>query len=144
MGRHSRRILVCTCAGLVFLAQAAFATVLLQHDFTSAENGTLPSPLSGEWDAGVDLKVVALSAASPVVPSDHTGGDGYGVQIGDLGAAGYNFVYPLGQTAQSDSQIEAWAYFAFDSVTVERDYFLVAHASLNASDSFYDLSLIHI
>jgi len=104
----------------LMVAPAVFCD--LQEDFTASDNGTLPSTLDAEWDAGVDVIVTDLATAG--VPSDHVGGDGYVLRVGDLAAGGYNFAFPANyQTVSAtDGQVEAWAYFDFDGMSAERDY----------------------
>ena len=91
-----------------------FCAVILQEDFTPGENGTLPSTLTAEWDAGTDVIVTDLATVG--VPSYHTGGDGYVLRLGNLGAAGWQYCYPADYETVSyaDSAAEAWVYFDFE------------------------------
>ncbi len=106
----------------VLITTGGFCAVIQQEDFTSGDNGTLPASLDAEWDAGVDVIVTDLTSLG--VPSDHTGGDGYALQLGDLGAYGYNFAFTANFATDSyaDNAVEAWVYFDFAGSTGERDY----------------------
>lgn len=119
------------------LASFAFSAVLQQEDFTPAENGTKPAGIKGEWDADTDLIVIPIASANPAVAADHTGGDGYVLQVGDVGAGAYNFAWPSSYTPQTYSEAECWVYFNFDGVTAERDYIMIIHGSENVSESYY-------
>ena len=59
-----------------FSTSALAATVELQESFTSAQNGTLPTSLTADYDPGVDVAVVPLASMQPVPTVDHPGGDG--------------------------------------------------------------------
>lgn len=115
--------------GLLLVTAGAFAAIIQQNDFTSAENGTLPSNLGASYDAGVDVIVTTLASMSPTPPSDHTGGDGYVLRIGDLGTGGgaWNWAYPNPVSSQTDCKISAWVYIdwtTWDATPTERDYVL--------------------
>jgi hypothetical protein len=125
---------------LVFLVMSSFcfAVVLQQEDFTSGENGTKPAGLKGEWDDTTDITVIPIASANPAVAADHTGGDGYVLQVGDLGSGGYNFAWPSSYTPQTYSEVECWVYFNFDGgITLERDYILIIHGSEDGTGSYY-------
>ncbi len=120
---------------LLFLGVTSFASaaILLQEDFTPAQDGTLPTTLSASFDPGVDVKVTALSNILPTPVGDHTGGDGYALQVGDLGTGGggYNWAFPSdasGITAEANCKISAWIYIDWanmDATPQERDYMLM-------------------
>ncbi|MBN1475788.1 hypothetical protein JXA47_03445 [Candidatus Sumerlaeota bacterium] len=102
----------------IFLALAlsltgggAWAIDIIVEDFASGDNGTLPTSLTGEWDPGVDLIVQDLATLG--IPADHTGGDGYALQVADLGEGGYNFVYPASTAndTTTDQTISSWIYY---------------------------------
>lgn len=124
----------------VLITTGGFCAVIQQEDFTSAQNGTLPTTLDAEWDAGTDVIVTDLATVG--VPSDHTGGDGYVVRIADLGAAGYNFCFPANYETVSyaDSTVEAWAYFDFEGISGERDFglFIRSAPDPDADEKVYD------
>jgi hypothetical protein len=117
---------------MMLLVPVLFATVIQQEDFTPAQDGTLPATLTGEWDAGSDLAVIAYGTANPAVPADHAGGDGYVLRVGDLGAGGYNFVWPATPTNKTASEAEVKCYFALDSHTEERVYGITINSDIDA------------
>lgn len=120
--------------------------LILQEDFTPAQNGTLPATLSAQWDGGVDVIVLPYSDISAPYPApvDHPGGDGYALRLGDIGAGGggYNFCFPSNYTTanETDNAVEAWAYFSFDAiVTVEQDYGVFLRATPDPAGGVYPL-----
>jgi len=136
-----KQITVLLSVCLLLTATNAFCQILLQEDFTSGENGTLPGSLDAEWDAGVDVIVVDLATAGLDSASDHSGGDGYVLRVGDIGAGGYNFAFPAAFTTASatDSAVEAWAYFDFDGQSVERDYGVFLRSEPDPGGGVYPL-----
>lgn len=119
-----------------FMTFAAYGQVILQEDFTSSDVGTLPSTLDAEWDPNVDVIVVTTATAGV---TDHTGGDGHVLQVADIGAAGYNFCFPISyQTdAEADCAVEALAYIDFGTATGERDYGLFLRTGPDAGGGVY-------
>lgn len=118
-------------AGIIAgIAGVASAAVVLQEDFTAAQNGTLPGTLSASYDSGVDVIVVPLSTMSPTIGADHTGGDGYVCRVGDLGSAGggYNWIFLASPSPQTDVNISGWVYVdwtQWDASPLERDYLIL-------------------
>ncbi len=110
--------------GLSLSTGIAFAQYsAISETFTAAQNGTIPVSMTSDWDASVpDVKVVPLATAG--VPSDHTNGDGYVLQVADVGSGGWNFAYNSNYTTNNaaDSKTEAWVYLNFDTATTERSY----------------------
>ncbi len=120
-----------------FIATMASAAVIQQNDFTSAQNGTLPSDISALYDPGVDALVTGYSNVSGVI-ADHSGGDGYVLRLADLGSTGggYNWAYVTDYAkATSDSYAEAWVYINLDTTafTAERDYGLFIRCTSGAA-----------
>jgi hypothetical protein len=112
------------------VAVCASGAVVLQEDFTSAQNGTLPASLSASYDSGVDVVVVPLATMQPTPGSDHTGGDGYVCRVGDLGAGGggYNWIFLASPSPQADVKISGWVYVdwtTLDATPGERDYIIL-------------------
>ncbi len=120
---------------VLFASLAAFASaaILLQENFTSADNGTLPASMSASYDVGVDPIVVANSAQVPAPAADNSGGDGYSLRVGDIGSGGgyFNWVFPAAAgaiPAQTDCKLSAWVYITWDSrdaTPLERDYLMM-------------------
>jgi len=113
------------------VAAAASGAVILQEDFTSAQNGTLPASLSASYDGGTDVVVVPLATMQPAIGADHTGGDGYVCRVGDLGpgGGGYNWIYPTSAAPQTDVRVAGWVYVdwtTWDPTPLERDYMIMA------------------
>lgn len=116
---------------LVFVAIAStcFATVQMQQDFTPAQNGTLPTGLTGSYDSGTDVSVVPFGTIVPAPPADHTGGDGYVLRVGDINAGGgfYNWAGLTTANAQADCSVSAWVYLELttgDATFLEREVFV--------------------
>ncbi len=115
---------------LASLAAVATGAVVLQEDFTPAQNGTLPGTLSASYDSGVDAIVVPLATMQPTPPVDHSGGDGYVCRVGDLGTGGggYNWIFLSSPSPQSDVRIAGWVYVdwtTLDGTPQERDYMIL-------------------
>jgi hypothetical protein len=115
---------------LVAVASIASATVVLQENFTSAQNGTLPGSLSASYDGGTDVVVVPLATMQPTPPTDHSGGDGYVCRVGDLGTGGggYNWIFLASPSPQTDVRIAGWVYVdwtTLDGTPQERDYLIL-------------------
>lgn len=123
----------------VLITTGGFCAVIQQEDFTSGENGTLPSTLDAEWDAGTDVIVTDLATVG--VPSDHTGGDGYVLRLADLGDALWNFCFPANYQTVSyaDTTVEAWAYFDFDGISGERDFGVFIRSAPDSGGGVYPL-----
>lgn len=121
------------CAGLVIGAAAmGSSAVVLQEDFTSAQNNTLPGTLSASYDGGTDVVVVPLATMQPTISGDHTGGDGYVCRVGDLGTGGggYDWIFLTSPSPQADVRIAGWVYMQWDAATFdgtpqERDYIIL-------------------
>ena len=122
------------------LTLTVFATVIIREDFTSANYGALPATLDAQWDAGVDVKV--YTRAELGVPVEHPlGADGYVLGVGDLGEGGYNFCFSATYTtdAYTDGVVEAWAYFDFEGISLERDYGVFIRATADPAGGVYPL-----
>jgi len=117
------------CVLFVCLVSLSFAAIVQQNDFTSGENGTLPSNLGGSYDAGTDVSVQPLASISPAPSGDHAGGDGYALRVGDINTGGgyFNFAFPNPDNDQTDCKVSAWVYIdwtTWDATPLERDYLL--------------------
>jgi hypothetical protein len=131
----------------LILVSSAFCwqEIIQQEDFTPAQNGTLPSTMDAEWDAGIDVIVMPYSDISAPFPApvDHPDGDGYALRLGDInaGGGGYNFCFPANYATafETNNAVEAWIYCNFDptAVTVEQDYGLYVRATADPGGGAY-------
>lgn len=134
---HKLKKVLLFLLGASLLSTMAFAQYsAISENFTPAQNGTLPTSLTSDWDAGVDVIVVPLATAS--VPVDHTNGDGYVMRVGDMNSGGWNFAYNSNFTTNNaaDSKTEAWVYFNFSDATVERDYCVFVRGSEGTAHTY--------
>lgn len=124
-----RNVLVLLAALLLVSTAASAWNVFQEEKFTTAQAGTLPATMNADWDAGVDVKVVAIGSAqitsgtAITIPAPRPGGDGYALQIGDVGEGGFNFCWPSSKIAKSVNAVSAAVYTYFGpDVDWEQDY----------------------
>jgi hypothetical protein len=120
--------LVCLITCLVSLG---FGAVLVTEDFTSAQNGVTPTNWSGSYEPTSDIVVLPLASIKPAPSGDHTGGDGYALQVGDIGGGGYNWAWETTVATQTDCKASAWVYIDWTGITLERDYMIVLRMQTN-------------
>jgi hypothetical protein len=115
-------------AAIAALTTATFAATLLEENFTQAQLGQRPASLAASFDADTDTVVINAATANPVV-TERTGGDGYYLRVGDIGASGgaFNWAYPASMATQSDAKVSAYVYVSWagqDATPKERNYLL--------------------
>lgn len=114
-------------ASMVSVSVAATAWTL---NPASAQNGTTPAGWAASYDQATDVVVVPLATMSPTISADHTGGDGYVLRIGDIGAGGgsFNWAWNTTDAVRSDVELSAWVYVNWETVDttpLERDYMMI-------------------
>lgn len=118
-------------AAFVAFAATGSATVATFQDntFPPSENGIMPSNLQLVSTGGTGGSAVVKSFSAAGLTSDHTGGDGYVLEISTpTGSGSWSFLVPAGYNSVSVAQqrVTCWIYVNLAGMTEEKSYGLFA------------------